>query len=168
MSLKFDLQSDFKVNGRLLDRITVTVFRINQAAQRGKLRKVKRVLAKALDAAWMQGIVGADMPGRVKCGPGLRLPHGGRGIAIHPDVVIGSDVAIFPRVMLGRGGPKRSVPQIANGATIYTGAVVVGPVLVGEKARVGANSTVSRDVAPRSTVQGVPAMEVDRATTWAK
>lgn len=152
------LRADYAVNRRLLDRITVTAFRINQAAHRGRLTKVKRVFAKALDTVWMQGIVGADMPGRVQCGPGLRLPHGGRGIALDPRAVIGSNVALFPNVGIGRGGRERLVPVIKDDAVIYRGATLAGPITVWEGGKVGANSFVMNDVPAGITVYGVPAV----------
>jgi serine O-acetyltransferase len=152
------LRADYAVNRRLIDKITVTVFRINQAAYRGRARRAKRLVAKAIDVAWMQFVVGADMPGAVQCGPGLRLPHGGRGVALDPRAVIGSNVALFPMSGVGRGGRDRLVPVLKDGATLYRGALAAGPITIGENASVGANSVALTDVPAGTTVIGVPAV----------
>lgn len=164
MGMKSDLRADYAVNVRLLDRITVTVFRINQAAQRGKLTKVKRALAKALDIVWMQGVVGADMPGRVQCGPGLRLPHGGRGIALHPNVKIGSGVTLYHRATLGGfGNDKTNVPTVGDNVLFYVNSGAVGRVTVGDNVTVGAGTIISKDVPAGTTVVSAAVRHIESA-----
>jgi serine O-acetyltransferase len=76
--------------------------------------------------------------------------------------VIGDDVTIYQNVTLGGTNPvngksgKRH-PTILDGAVIGSGAQVLGPITVGEGARVGANAVVTRDVAPGATMVGIPA-----------
>lgn len=155
-----DLQADFKVNSRLLDRTTVTIFRINQAAHRGRFRLLKRVGAKVLDAIWMQGVVGAEMDGRAKVGPGLRIPHGGRMIGLDPRAVLGSNVTLMPNSGVARGGPSRGVPVVGNNVTIGRNAGAVGPVIIGDGATIAINSITYRSVAPGETVIGNPARTI--------
>ncbi|WP_262103497.1 hypothetical protein [Arthrobacter sp. Marseille-P9274] len=158
MSLKSDLSADYRVNKRLLGRITVTAFRVNRWAHRSRARKLKRVLAKALDVVWMQGVVGADMPGRVHCGPGLRLPHGGRGIAIHPNVRIGAGVAFYHRVTLrGFGHDRTNVPTVGDGVLFCVNSAAVGRVNVGNNVTVGAGTVISSDVPDGATAVGAKA-----------
>jgi serine O-acetyltransferase len=47
-------------------------------------------------------------------------------------------------------------PTLGNGVVVGTGAIVLGPIIVGEGARVGAGSVVVKDVPPGATVIGVP------------
>lgn len=90
-------------------------------------------------------------------GDGLLLPHP-TGIVIGDDVRIGEGVTIYQNVTLGRANAEQSsYPVIGDGVVIYAGAVIVGPVTVGDGAVVAANSVVNRDVAPDSVVGGVPA-----------
>lgn len=78
---------------------------------------------------------------------------------------IGDDVTIYQSVTLGGTNPTTGVggkrhPTLGNGVVIGSGAQVLGPIHVGEGARVGANSVVTKDVAPHSTVVGIPARPV--------
>jgi serine O-acetyltransferase len=58
----------------------------------------------------------------------------------------------------GDGGKRH--PTIRSGVVIGSGAQVLGPIEVGEGAKVGANSVVTKDVDPRQTVVGIPARPV--------
>lgn len=160
IKLLADLCADFRVNRRLLDRITVTVFRINQAAHRGHLRLPKRIVAKFLDILWLQAIIGADLDGRAKVGPGLRIPHGGRQIAIDPRAIIGSNVTLMPNSGVGRGGPNRGVPTIGDNVTIGRNGGAIGPIFVGNGATIAINSVAFRSVLAGETVIGNPARPV--------
>jgi len=93
----------------------------------------------------------------------------GAGVVIGETSVIGDDVTLYHGVTLGgiapavdsgsQVGVKRH-PTIMNGAIIGSGAAVLGPVTVGEGARVGANSVVTKDVPPSVTAVGIPAQVV--------
>jgi serine O-acetyltransferase len=78
---------------------------------------------------------------------------------------IGDDVTIYQSVTLGGTNPSTGVggkrhPTICSRVVIGSGAQVLGPIEVGEGAKIGANSVVTRDVAPRSTMVGIPAKAV--------
>lgn len=153
-----DLRADYRVNPRILSRLTVTAFRLNQAAHRGRWQLAKRIGAKVVDVLWLQLVVGADMDGRATVGPGLRLPHGGRLVGIDPGVVIGSNVTLFPNSGAARGGPSRGVALIGNDVTIGRNGGVVGGVTVGDGATIAINSIAYSDVSPGATVIGNPAL----------
>jgi serine O-acetyltransferase len=75
---------------------------------------------------------------------------------------IGDDVTIYQQVTLGGTNPTDGVagkrhPTIEDGVIIGSGAQVLGPIIVGAKARIGANSVVNRDVPPGATMVGIPA-----------
>ena len=78
---------------------------------------------------------------------------------------IGDDVTIYQNVTLGGTNPSTGVggkrhPTLKSGVVIGSGAQVLGPIEVGEGAKIGANSVVTKDVAPGSTVVGIPAKPV--------
>lgn len=155
-----DLRADYKRNRRAFDRISVTAFRINQAAHRGRFRLPKRIFAKVIDTLWLQLVVGADLDGRATVGPGLKLPHGGRMVGIDPGAVIGSNVTIFPNSGPTRGGPRREWPIVGDNVTFGRNSTVVGPVTVGDGAFIGGNSIAIDDIAPGQTVMGIPAVPI--------
>jgi serine O-acetyltransferase len=78
---------------------------------------------------------------------------------------IGDDVTIYQNVTLGGTNPSageggKRHPTIGDRVVIGSGAQVLGPITVAEGARVGANAVVTKDVAPKSTVVGIPAKPV--------
>ena len=75
---------------------------------------------------------------------------------------IGHDVTIYQNVTLGGTNPANGVagkrhPTLLDGVIIGSGAQVLGPITVGERARIGANSVVTKDVAEGATMIGIPA-----------
>lgn len=82
------------------------------------------------------------------------------GIAIAGCVEMGHNVTIYQNVTIGikDGG----CPTICDGAKIYSGAVVIGDIRVGEDAIVGANAVVLDDVPDGATVSGVPARKIEK------
>ena len=78
---------------------------------------------------------------------------------------IGDDVTIYQNVTLGGTNPSTGIggkrhPTVRDRVVIGSGAQILGPVVVGEGAKVGANSVVTKDVAPSATVVGIPARPV--------
>lgn len=85
------------------------------------------------------------------------------GIAIASCVDIGHNVTIYQNVTIGLRAPsEEGCPTICDGATIYTGAVVIGDVRIGEGAVVGANAVVLDDVPDGATVAGLPARKIQK------
>lgn len=104
-----------------------------------------------------------DIHPGAKIGKRFFLDHGFS--VIGETAEIGDDVTIYQNVTLGGTNPSTGVggkrhPTILSGVVIGSGAQVLGPVEVGEGAKIGANSVVTKDVAPRSTVVGIPAKPV--------
>jgi len=104
-----------------------------------------------------------DIHPGAKIGERFFLDHGFS--VIGETAEIGDDVTIYQSVTLGGTNPSAGVggkrhPTLQNGVVVGSGAQVLGPITVGEGARVGANAVVTRDVAPSSTVVGIPAKPV--------
>ena len=82
----------------------------------------------------------------------------GMGVVIGETAEIGDDVLIYMGVVLGGTTITRGKrhPTLGNGVVVGSGASILGPVVVGNYAKIGAGSVVVRDVPPGATVVGVP------------
>jgi serine O-acetyltransferase len=90
-------------------------------------------------------------------GPGFVLVHC-LGVVINGSVRGGAGIKIEHQVTIG--AEKRQSPVLGDDVFIGAGAKVIGPVHIGDGARVGANAVVVRDVPAHSTVVGIPARVV--------
>ncbi len=93
----------------------------------------------------------------------------GDGVVIGETSEIGDDVTVYQGVTLGGVSPavdsrtqanRKRHPTLNDGAIIGSGAQVLGPVTIGEGARIGANAVVHRDVPAGVTAVGIPARVV--------
>jgi serine O-acetyltransferase len=97
--------------------------------------------------------------------PGVYFPHP-IGIVIGADVFVAEGVTIYQNVTLGRKDYSVSeYPNINKNVIIYSGAVIVGSVTVGEGSIVGANAVVTKIVGPYEIVGGVPAKRLKKINT---
>lgn len=103
---------------------------------------------------WMGGI---DLPYTVRVGRRVRLEHFGGMILVAQ--TIGDDVIIRQNTTFGIQHLEalKDRPVIGDRVELGAGAVVLGPIHIGEDAVVGANAVVTRDVPPGAIVGGVPA-----------
>jgi len=83
---------------------------------------------------------------------GLILPHP-QGIVVGAGTVLGPNSWIFQNVTLGGVHGKSGMPHVGSGARLYVGAVVVGPVVVGDNVIVGPNAVITNSVASGTTVR---------------
>lgn len=90
-------------------------------------------------------------------GPGLVILHS-RGIVVHKSVKAGRNLVLGHAVTIGRR--RGGTPIIGHNVYIGTGAVLMGAINVGDRARIGANAVVIDDVPEDATVVGVPARVV--------
>jgi serine O-acetyltransferase len=83
----------------------------------------------------------------------------GSGVVIGETAEIGDDVLIYQGVILGGVTllKKKRHPTIGNNAMIGSGTIVLGPITIGDGARIGAASLVIHDVPPAAIAVGVPA-----------
>lgn len=91
-----------------------------------------------------------------RIGADFHLVHWGN-TKIHPKSVIGDRVGIMHDVTLGINMQRAGAPRIGNDVFIGAGAKILGPVTIGDGARVAANSLVISDVPAGTTAIGVPA-----------
>lgn len=120
-----------------------------------------RKLAVARHRFWSV-VTGTDIPVNSRIGGGLMLPHP-NGVVIHPDAEIGPNCLLFQQVTLG-SSPAGS-PRLGGNVVVGAGAKILGPVSIGNDARIGANAVVLRDVPDRAVSAGVPARLLAKSKT---
>ncbi len=146
--------------------LPVLLFRLRD----GLLRRGVPVLPYLCDLV-SDAILDISIGRQVVAGPGLMIPHG--HVVIDGDVRIGSECSINPWVTIGLSGRRRWAfdyrgPIIGDRVTIGTGAKILGPITIGDGARIGANAVVIDDVPADATAVGAPARIVHRtAPAWA-
>ena len=83
--------------------------------------------------------------------------HQGLGCAINTNVVMGERCLIYQNVTIGGNRPGGGSPVIGSEVLIGAGAKVLGPIRVGDRSVIGANSVVPSDVPAGVVVAGAPA-----------
>ncbi|MXP44626.1 serine O-acetyltransferase [Allopontixanthobacter sediminis] len=125
---------------------------------RGLFSPVARKFAIVRHRLWSV-VTGADIPINSTIKGGLLLPHP-NGIVIHPQAEIGCNCLIFQQVTIGatRGG----IPTIGGHVDIGAGAKIIGPIKVGDHAKIGANAVVREDVPPHGVFVANAGMILNR------
>ena len=117
-----------------------------------------------------RAFTGIEIHPAAKIGPGFFVDHG-MGVVIGETAELGRNVTLYHDVTLGGVSPavesesqrnQKRHPTLEDDVIVGSGAQVLGPITVGTGARVGANAVVTKDVAPNTTVVGIPARAVVR------
>ena len=126
--------------------------RVSHALHEAGVPLLPRLLAY-LTAA----VTGVEIHPAARIGRGLFIDHGA-GVVIGETAEVGDDVTIYQGVTLGGTGFARGKrhPTVGDEVMIGAGAALLGPIEIGERAKIGANSVVIHDVPPNSTVVGNP------------
>ena len=117
-------------------------------------------------------LTGIEIHPKAKIGKNLFIDHG-MGVVIGETSEIGDNVTIYHMVTLGGISPSidsdsqrnlKRHPTLKDNVVIGSGAQVLGPVIVGENAKVGANAVVTKDVPENAVMVGIPAKNVGTAS----
>ncbi len=105
-----------------------------------------------------------DIHPGARIGKSIMIDHA-TGVVIGETAVVEDQVSMLHAVTLGGSGCAKTDrhPKIRRGVLIGVGAKILGPVEIGEGAKIGAGSLVLQDVAPHTTVAGVPAKLIGKA-----
>ena len=120
------------------------------------LRHHCRFLARAV-SQWSKLWTGIEIHPGAQIGKRLVIDHG-TGIVIGETAEIGDDCLLYQGVTLGGTGKDvgKRHPTLGNNVMVGAGAKVLGPIRVGNNARIAANAVVLREVPDNATVVGVP------------
>jgi serine O-acetyltransferase len=80
------------------------------------------------------------------------------GVVIGETAEIGDDVLMYQGVVLGGTAleKKKRHPTLGSNVVVGSAAILLGPIAIGDGARIGANSVVVKSVPPGATVVGIP------------
>jgi serine acetyltransferase len=113
-----------------------------------------RLLA-ALLSWWVRHWYGCTIAWSARLHGGLILPHP-QGIVIGGGTIIGPRGYVFQNVTIGGAPGVPGLPRIGADARIFPGAVIAGPITLGDQVMVGACTVVVRDVPSRTLVRSRP------------
>ena len=111
---------------------------------------------------WLTGI---EIHPGATIGRRFFIEHG-MGVVIGETAEIGDDCTLYHGVTLGGTSWNKGKrhPTLKNGVVVGAGAKVLGPIVVGENARIGSNAVVTKEVPEAVTVVGIPGRIVRKAT----
>jgi serine O-acetyltransferase len=100
---------------------------------------------------------GIEIHPAVKIGRGFFIDHG-MGVVIGETAEIGDDCTLYHGVTLGgtTWRKEKRHPSLGNNVVVGAGAKILGPVTIGDNARIGSNAVVTKDVPSNATVAGIP------------
>ncbi len=127
-------------------------------------------------AYYLLKLLGVEIPRSVRIGNDFELAHGGFGVVIHPNSVIGDRVKIYPGVTLGRADIYQPISQsgfkgitIESDVILSPGAKVLakeGVLVVGRGTVLGANAVLLTSTGEGEVWAGIPARCTGRRQGW--
>ena len=118
-------------------------------------------------------LTGIEIHPNARIGKNLFIDHG-MGVVIGETSEIGDNVTIYHMVTLGGISPSinsddqrntKRHPTLMDNVVVGSGAQILGPVVVGKNAKIGANAVVTKDVDENSVMVGIPAKNVGEVST---
>lgn len=156
------IREDLSANaGYPKSQFVLALFRLGQFARRDA-RRTRSLHTRLFGAAYeiiTQWVLGIELPLATEVGRRLRIFHG-VGLVVNASSKIGDDVVLRHGVTIGNDGATDRCPTLRDGVDVGAGAVIIGGLVIGSYARVGANSVVTKNVEPGMTVAGAPARPV--------
>ena len=141
--------------------------RIANFFQLAKFHLVARIISQL-----SRFLTGIEIHPGAKIGKNLFIDHG-MGVVIGETSEIGNNVTIYHMATLGGIAPsinsneQRQVkrhPTLGDCVVVGSGAQILGPVIIGANAKIGANAVVTKDVPENAVMVGIPAKNVGTAT----
>ena len=131
--------------------------------------KAKFDLVARLISQLSRFFTGIEIHPKAEIGKNFFIDHG-MGVVIGETSEIGDNVTIYHATTLGGISPsiksdeQRDVkrhPTLKNNVVVGSGAQVLGPIIVGENAKIGANAVVTKDVPANAVMVGIPAKNIN-------
>lgn len=128
-----------------------------------KLYKKNRFFLSRLISQLNRGFTGIEIHPGATIGKGILIDHG-MGVVIGETAEIGNRVTIYQGTTLGGTGKDvgKRHPTVGNDVVIGAGAKLLGPIIIGDNCKIGANSVVLTHVPKGSTVVGIPGRIINK------
>lgn len=128
-----------------------------------KLYRLKRFVLARMVSQWARFITGIEIHPGATIGKRLFIDHG-IGVVIGETTIIGDDCTIYHDVTLGgkSSSDVKRHPTLKDRVMVGAGAIVIGPLIIGNDVNIGAGSVVVKDVADGLTVVGNPAKPLSK------
>lgn len=130
----------------------VAVHRVSHRLWRWGLKWLARMLSQLM--RWLTGV---EIHPGARIGKELFIDHG-MGVVIGETAEIGDGCTLYHGVTLGGTTWQREKrhPTLGENVVVGAGAKILGPIRIGDNARIGSNSVVVRDIPANATVVGIP------------
>lgn len=156
---KLDLTCDWKANtGRPRIQIALFLFRLAQRASRESPSLIRKVISGFYRVVALN-FMSIDIPAGTEIGPRLKIHHG-FGLVINAASIIGSDVELRHSTTIGSRKTSSDCPRIGDNVSVGPQTVIMGSIIIGSGARIGAGSVVLHNVARQVSVAGSPARDL--------
>jgi serine O-acetyltransferase len=131
----------------------IWIYRLAHALWTHRLRFLGRLVSHA-----NRFLTGVEIHPGATIGRRFFIDHG-MGVVIGETAEIGDDVLMYQDAVLGGTSMEKVKrhPTVGSNVVIGAGAILLGPIVVGDRARIGAGSVVVKDIPAGATVVGVPA-----------
>ena len=144
---------------RAMRRLPLRMQRLSHALHVRGWRRPARLIAFG-----NRFVFGAILAPEADLSADVDLLHGGLGLVVHPLVTVGPRCRIQHHVTLGTDTALASRARMVIGADVHIGAhaILLGPIEIGDRARIGAGTVVTTNVAADAAVVGAPTRLLDR------
>ena len=135
-----------------------------------RLWKMKMFLLARIVSQTSRFITGIEIHPAAEIGKNLFIDHG-MGVVIGETSKIGDNVTLYHAVTLGGVSPSidsdsqrmaKRHPTLKDNVVVGSGAQILGPITVEDKAKVGANAVVVKDVSKNAIMVGIPARNTNK------
>ncbi|MGQ0456817.1 MAG: serine O-acetyltransferase [Hyphomicrobium sp.] len=165
------LRRDYELHSRSITNpafVAICNYRLGRWAIERRNPIARRVASKfyGLVNLFVANLTKVWIPPEVTIGDDFHIIHAEGSISIHPQAIIGKRMGIMHNVTIGTNmGP--GAPVIGDDVFIGVNSTVLGPIKIGDRVRIAANTAVTTNVPSDSIVVGSPAKIYPRLTPFA-
>lgn len=166
------LREDFARHGNSLTNpafVALAIYRFGRWATRRQTPAARWTAQKLYGFVnlFVANVTKVWIPPQVTIGDDFHIIHAEGSLSIHPEAVLGDRVGVMHNVTIGTN-MRAGAPVIGDDVFIGVNSTVLGPIRVGHRVRIAANTAVTTDVPDDSIVVGSPAKIYRRLTPFVR